>query len=221
MTVRTNARIAGFAFLFYIAVAMTGMVLSRISMKGEGTAEKLANMARHATELRVAIVLVLLGCFCALVLAVTLYSITRNVDPDLALMILVGRSAEGVIGALDRMYGQIWLATASGSSAPDPAAAAALGALLVKLPDTMAVGASFFSVASAIFAYLLLRGRLVPAWLAWIGLVGSLITTVGLPLELAGVLPSLIAQAMWLPLLFFEIPLGVYLMVKGVRRREA
>ena len=223
MTVRTNARIAGFAFLFYIAVAMTGMILTGNAMAGEGTPAKLANMARHVTELRVAIVLFLLGCFCALVLAVTLYSITRDVDPDLALVILVGRSAEGVAGAvsLEKAFSQIWLVTASGASAPDPAASAALGAMLVQVPDTMAIGASFFALASTVFSYLLLRGRLVPAWLAWIGLAGSVLVLVLLPLELARVLPSLIAQVMWLPLLFFEVPLGFWLMIKGVTPRKA
>src|SRR5438477_9557979 len=63
MTRRTNARVAGFAFLFYIAVAMTGMILSTRATSGEGTAAKLANIAQHATSVRVAVVLELLGCF--------------------------------------------------------------------------------------------------------------------------------------------------------------
>jgi hypothetical protein len=223
MTRRTNARIAGLAFLLYIATGLAAMVLSRNASGGEGTAARLANIAQHAAEFRVSLVLGFFGCFCALALAVTLYSITRNEDPDLAMMILVCRAAEGVTGAvsLERATGQLWLATASGAAAPDPAASAALGAVLLKLPGGMAIPATFFAVASTIFSYLLLRGRLVPAWLAWVGVVASVLLIVGLPLELAGVLPSMIAQAMWIPMLLFEVPLGVWLIVKGVTPRAA
>ena len=92
--------------------------------------------------MRTAILLELVGCFCALVLAVTLYAITRDADPDLALLAMVCRVAEGVIGAvaLPRSLGRLWLATAAGADAPDPAAAAALGAHLFQLPSPLAAG---------------------------------------------------------------------------------
>jgi hypothetical protein len=218
MTRRTNARIAGLAFLLYIAAALTGMILSRGASAGEGTAAKLANIAQHATQFRVALVLEFFGCFCALVLAVTLYSITREVDPDLAMMILVCRAAEGISGAvsLERAVARLWLATVSGAAAPDPSAMAALGAVVLKLPESMAIGASFFAVASTIFSYLLLRGRLVPAWLARVGIAASILLVVCLPFELARVLPAALSQAMWIPMLFFEVPLGVWLIARGV-----
>src|SRR5712692_7070117 len=119
MTRTTNARVAGFTFLFYIAVAFTGMVQSNRAASAEGTAAKLPGIAQHGSEMRVAIVLELLGCFSALVLAVTLYSITRDQDPDLAMLAMTCRVAEGVIGAvsLPRAVGKVWLATAAGADA--------------------------------------------------------------------------------------------------------
>ena len=227
MTRTTNARVAGFTFLFYIAVAFPGMVLLNRAASGEGTAAKLANIARHASDVRLAIVLTLLGCLCALVLAVTLYAITRDEDPDLALLILTCRTAEGVIGAvaLQREAGWLWLATAAGAKAPAPAAADALGAVLLQLPSWSAlVSATFFAVGSTVFSYLLVRGRMIPVALAWLGLVASLLLVVGLPLELAGVLRGPVSQFMWLPMLAFEVPLGLWLLVKGVSltpRRQA
>jgi len=98
MTRRSNARLAGFAFLVYIATALSGMTLAGRAAGGEGTAAKLAIIAQHATDMRVAVVLEMIGCFCALVLAATLYAITRDEDPDLALLAMVCRVAEGVIG---------------------------------------------------------------------------------------------------------------------------
>jgi hypothetical protein len=218
MTHRTNARVAGFTFLFYIAVAFTGMVLASRATSGEGTAAKLASIAQHASSVRVAVVLELLGCFSALVLAVTLYSITRDQDPDLAMLALTCRVAEGVTMSLPRTVGRLWLATAAGADAPDPAAANALGAFLLKLPSwNTTISATFFAVGSTLFSYLLLRGRMVPVALAWLGLIASILVMVGLPLQLAGILSGPITQLMWLPMLAFEMPLGLWLLIKGVR----
>jgi hypothetical protein len=93
MTRRTNARIAGFTFLLYIAATIAGMVLFIRATDGGGVAAQLADIARHATDVRLTIVLGLLGNFCALVLGVTLYSITREQDPDLAMLAMICRVA--------------------------------------------------------------------------------------------------------------------------------
>ena len=216
MTRTANARIAGFTFLFYIAVAFPGMVLFGRATSGEGIAAKFASIAQHATDVRVAVVLSLLGCLSALVLAVTLYAITREVDADLALLALTCRVAEGVISGISipETLGLLWLATATGANAPDPGAAHALGAYLLK--GDMAVTATFFAVGSTLFSYLFLRGRLIPVALAWLGVLASVLLVVGLPLQIAGVLRGSITQLMYLPMLAFEIPLGLWLLIKGV-----
>lgn len=82
MTRTTNSRIAGFTFLFYIAVAFPSMVLLERATRGEGIAAKLASIAQHASLVQVDIVLTLLQAGCALVLAVTLYALTRDHDRD-------------------------------------------------------------------------------------------------------------------------------------------
>ena len=218
MTLRSNARVAGFAFLVYIAAALTGMVLSGRASSGEGNAARLASIASHLPVMRTAILLELVGCFCALVLAVTLYAITRDADPDLALLAMVCRVAEGVIGAigLPRSLGRLWLATAAGPDAPDPAAAAALGAHLFQLPAwDSTLPATFFAVGSTLFAWLLLRGRIVPAWLAGLGVFASILVVVCLPLELVGVVGRPITDFMWIPMLAFELLLAFRFIVRG------
>ncbi len=227
MTRRTNARIAGFTFLFYIAVAFSGMVLSNRAASGEGTGAKLTSIAQHAPDVRVAVLLELLGCFSALVLAVTLYSITRDQDPDLAMLAMTCRVAEGVIGAvsLPREVGKLWLATAAGADAPDPAAASALAAVLLKLPGSALLGATFFAVGSTLFAYLLLRGRIVPVALAWLGILSSLLIMVSLPLQFVGFLHGPLTDLMWFPMLAFELTFALWLIIKGAampaRRQSA
>ncbi len=216
MTRTTNARIAGFTFLFYIAVAFPSMVLLERATSGEGIAAKLASIAQHAADVRLAVVLTLLGCFSALVLAVTLYALTREVDADLAMLALTCRVAEGVISGVSLPETQrlLWLATATGAYAPDPGAAHALGSYL--LTSDMAVTATFFAVGSTLFSYLFLRGRMIPVALAWLGVVASVLLVVGLPLQIAGVLQGSITQLMYLPMLAFEVSLGLWLLIKGV-----
>ncbi len=216
MTRATNARIAGFTLLAYIAAGITSMVLFRRATGGAGLAAKLAGLAAHATDAGVLVVLGLVQCFSAVVLAVTLYAITRDQDGDLAMLGLVCRVVEGVIAALaiPAILTLFWLATAGGADAPDTAAAHALAAYLLR--DDVALTATFFAVGSTAFAYLLLRGRMIPVPLAWLGLVASVVLVVGLPLQLAGWLHGPIASLMWLPMLAFEVPLGLWLLARGV-----
>jgi hypothetical protein len=72
-----------------------------------------------------------------------------------------------------------------------------------------------------VFSWLLLRGRLIPVPLAWLGVVASVILVVGLPLRLVDVIGGAAAQVMWLPMAAFEIPLGFWLLIKGVRQPRA
>ena len=171
MTRTTNARVAGSTFLLYIAAGVAAMVMGGAA--ADGTAAKLAHT-----------VLGLLENFSAIVLAVTLYSITRDQDPDLAMIAMVCRLAEGVLGAM-----------------PD---------------GSMAMTATFFAVGSTLFAWLLLRGRMIPLPLAWLGVLASLLLVVGLPMQIAGLVHSPVTMLMWLPMAAFEVPFGLWLIIKGV-----
>ena len=166
--------------------------------------------------MRVAVVLVLLGCFAALVLAVTLYAITREQDPDIAMLGLTCRVGEGVISGISILETQrlLWLATATGPNAPDTGAAHALGAYL--LSGGMAVPAIFFAVGSTLFCYLLWRGRMIPRPLAWLGVAASVVLVVALPLQLVELLHGPITSLMYLPMLAFEVTVGLWLLIKGV-----
>ena len=214
MTRALNARIAGFTFLFYIAVAFPSLVLFDRATRGEAMSAKLSSLALHANDVRLAAVLTLLGCFSALVLAVTLYALTREQDPDLALLGLTCRVAEGVTGAVSipSMLGLLALATATGANAPDSVAAPGLVTFTL---EPAPIAATFFAVGSTIFSWLLLRGRIVPVWLAWLGVLGSAVAVVVLPLQLARVLTGPMTQLMWIPVAVFELVLAVWLIIKG------
>lgn len=216
MTRTANARVAGLTFLVYIAAGMTSMVLMRRATRGELIADKLASMAGHATDAGILVLLGFVQCFSALVLGVTLWALTRDEDHDLAMLGLTCRVGEGVIAGLSipGVLAVFSLATSTGPEAPAVAAAHTLASYLLR--NDVAVPATFFAVGSTFFSWLLLRGRMIPVALAWLGVAASVLLVICLPLTFAGFLRGPIVTLMWLPMLLFEVPLGVWLIAKGV-----
>ena len=217
MTRKTNARIAGITFLVYIAASITGMALFARATNGEDVAAKLASIAQHTTDIRITMLLGLLMNISALVLAVTLYAITRDQDRDLAMMGLTCRLAEGIAGVdVSRQLGLLWLATAAESTVPGAEGAHALSGYLLMLGDSWVATGTFFAVGSTLFAWLFLRGRMIPVALSWLGLLASILLVVCLPLQLVRLLPDPVTSFIWLPMLVFELIIALWLIIKGV-----
>jgi len=217
MTRSSNARIAGFTFLLYIAAGIASMALSARAIAGDNVAAKLMSAGRHSLEMRMIVLLGLIQCICAILLAVTLYSITRDEDPDLALLAMICRVCEGLSGALllKTTLGVLWLAAFHEAGAPSQATVDALGTYFLQAPRGN-VDAIFFAFGSTLFAWLLLRGRMIPVPLAWLGVAASVLLAVALPLQLAGFLNGQFVRFLWIPMAAYEIPLGLWLILKGV-----
>ena len=213
------ARVAGLMFLLYIVVDMAGPALFGVGTNGSGTAARLAGMAQHAGNVRIDAALGLLTGFIAVILAVALYAITRERDLNLATLGLLCRVGEGLVGSLSipLTLGLLSLATANGANAPDGPATQAMAAFIFAARDWYpTLSAMFFAVGSLCFAWILLRGRLIPVLWAWLGLIASILLVVCLPVQLAGFLPDSLGTLIWIPMAVFEIPLGVWMLIKGV-----
>jgi len=155
------ARVAGFTFLFYIAVGLTSMTLDDQSPMID--------------------LFSVLMSFSALVLGVMLYALTREQEPIVAMLALTCRVLE----------------------------------------SAQVESSIFFAVGSMLFCWLLLRGRIIPIPLAWLGLIASVLLVVILPLQLAGLFSptswsSSITWLVWLPMLVFEVVFSLWLLIKGV-----
>jgi hypothetical protein len=94
--------------------------------------------------------------------------------------------------------------------------------LIEAVPGDENRSALFFAVGSTIFAWLLLRGRMVPTWLARFGVLASVLLVALLFVQRAGVFAaaftwqSPITWVLWFPMLIFEVTLAGWLIVKGV-----
>ena len=213
MTRRANAHTAGFAFLFYIAVGITALIL--FPGGGADTAARLARIAQRSASLPFEVALTLLMSVSAVTLGVTLHALTRDVDRELALFGMLFRVMEGTVGAIAPLFtlGLLHLAT----SASDGPATQAIATLLFQADGwKTTIAAILFAFGSTCFTWLLLRGRLIPRPLAWLGLLASVILVIGLPLQLTGLLRGSSASVIWIPMALFEIPLGFWLLLKGV-----
>lgn len=215
MTHETNAKIAGFTFLIYIAAGILLMVLYGRATDAQGVVAQLAEIARHTTEMRLTILLNVITSLSAFVLAVSLHAITRETDQEIAMLGLTCRIAEGVVGlGAISTRSLLWLAAGNGTGAPVDGSAQLLGTFLLK-SGAWSGSAMFFSVGSLAFCWLMLRGRIVPVALARLGVLASVLLVICLPLQLAGFLRGAITAYMWLPMLAFEVPLALWLIMKG------
>ena len=216
MTRSTNARVAGVAFLVYIAAGVASMILFAGATAGSSVAAKLEGIARHATEVRFALLLSPVMSLAALVLAVTLWALTRDQDGELAMLGLACRAAEGIAGMdVSRTLALLWLATTNDASTIDAGASSTLGAYFLKMQGSFGASATFFALGSTMFSWLLLRGRMIPMGLARLGVFASILLVVCLPLQLAGFLRGPVVTYIWLPMLLYEVPLALWLIVKG------
>jgi hypothetical protein len=195
-----NARVAGFTFLLYYATAFSEMGLSSHSA------------GAHAMQLLV--VLAMISILCALVLAVTLYAITRAVDREVALVALSCRFIEAVMNSVKAAVriGLLSLATTG-------VAAQAQTTFLQKCMSwSGTVSGTIFAVGSTLFAVLFVRGRGIPAPLAWLGVIGSAIVILIFPMRAFRFVSGAAVWQASIPLIVFEITLAFWLLFKGVAR---
>src|SRR5215470_8103730 len=172
MTARANARLAGSAFLLYIVVGITHLIVFGQATRGADTAAQLASLAAHEPLARVTILLALFEALCALTLGLTLWALTREVDRDLAVMGLCCRAGEGVLVAISpaQTLALLWLANRSGATPAEAAATNALGGLLLAV-GLGGLAAVCFGLGSLLFSWLFVRGRGIPPALGWLGLI--------------------------------------------------
>lgn len=219
MTRTSSARLAGILFLLYIATGIGSMILSgQITSGAQDDAAKLAAYAQRDGAVRVTVLLTFLCFLCAAGLAVAIYTLTRDIDPELALLAFCCRLTEGVIGAIAavRTLGVLSVATASAAAASPDAARIVGGLLLQADGSTAVIAATCFAVGSTIYCWLFLRARSIPLWMALLGVVSSVLLVVGLPLQILALIRGSITTYIWMPMLAFELVFAFWLIFKGV-----
>ncbi len=170
-TQHTYARFAGLMFLIVLAASIAGLLLSEI-VAGSGTFDERAHRIIESEGLyRVALVCSLGGSLATILLATALYVAVKPVDGTLALVALLFRTGESVIGAVGIVTSfavlQMGLAVRD-AGAFDASQLGALASLLSAGASTE-IAAIFFSLRSTVFFYVFLRSTYIPRALsAWV-----------------------------------------------------
>ena len=214
---RYAPRVAGFAFLFLIATILVSGVVGGGVRTTQGVSETLASVAEHATRIRLGLVLTLVASITTLVLAAMLYAMVVRQDRNLAILALSCRAVEAGLYAVG-MLTTLALLSLSQHSAQDASSARALVDLIWDVPPMSTnIASTFFAAGSTLYCYLLLKARVIPVPLAVIGVVGSLLILVGVPVQTAVGNQTFTgpSAAIWIPIGVFEITTGGWLLVKG------
>lgn len=215
------ARIAGLAYIVIIAIGVVaeGVVSSALVVEADPSAT-VANIAAHPMLFRGSAFAVLVLYVLVLVLSVALYEVLRSVDRSIALLGLVFRSAEGIVGVCTVLFSLLVLQLTTGEGASEIATAArhALAwSFLDARAASMDVVLLLIGIGGTAYCYLFYRSHHIPAWLAGWGVVTYLSMMV-----LATVSFLFPDHPGWLEAVFygpgtvFEVLIGLWLSIKGV-----
>ena len=205
------ARIAGFLYLLMMVTGVFAEAWARGSLLGGG--ERLFRFGTVSDLVTFAGDVVLLWA---------LYVVLRPVNRNLALLAAFWRITECAILAVIMMSDFAAFRLLSGSAYLNVFGMPQLQALarfFVALQgDGYRIGLFFFGLGSTAFAYLWLRSRYIPRALAAWGIFSSLIVAIVVPATM--IFPRLataLGPAWYVPIMTFEIALGFWLLIRGIR----
>lgn len=204
---RRLAIIAGALYLVTFATSIPALAIKTPFLEGAAGGAS----AQWAAVLEIALALSCIGT------AVAFYPIGRAYNPALSLGFVTSRLLEASLVAT----GVIALLSLMTLRAGDSGAGDGVDAALVAVHDwAFLVGPGFMpAVNAALFGAVLFRARLVPRIIPIVGFIGAPLLATSATLTLFGVVDqvSAIAAATAFPIALWELSIGVWLIVKGVK----
>jgi hypothetical protein len=217
------ARVAGFIYLFAMALGIfsQSFVLDRLVVNGDAAATA-HNIVASEGLFRLGIAADVITFVSDVVIGWAFYELLKFVDKSLALLGAFLRIADGAILAVITLNGLITLRLLSGVDylhAFDTNQLQGLARLYISARGLgFYIGFVFLGCGSAVFAYLLLRSRYVPAVLPAWGIFSSLLLAIGsLAVILSPWFATNVSLAYMIPMFFYEVPLGLWFLIRGVR----
>jgi hypothetical protein len=220
---RFYARIAGSIYLAAMALSMFSQVYvpGRIIVPGDAAATA-HNLVASEGLFRAGIVVDILIYVSDVVIAWAFYELLKPVDGALARLGCFLRIADAAILSAVTLNGLVSVRLLSGADYLQAIASPQLQALarfFMSIQGTgLTIGFVFLGAGSTVFACLLFRSRYVPRVLSGWGLFAS-------PLLALGALATLLSpwfaahasMASMVPMFFYEVPLGLWLLLRGVQ----
>lgn len=217
------AKIAGFLYLFLMVTGMFAEFYARGSLIVPADAVQTAmNIAASERLFRTGVVANLITFTGDVALVWALYVVLRPINRNLALLAAFWRLAECAVLAVSTLNDFVVLRLLSGAEylgAMDTGQLQALARLFVGVQaDGYRIGMVLFGLGSTVFAYLWFKARYIPRALSAWGIFASLVVAIVTLtiMVFPGVAPVVI-PAYYAPIFIFEVTLGFWLLVKGIR----
>jgi hypothetical protein len=216
------ARLAGLLYLAIIVTSILSLFLVEARLVVDGDwATTTQRIAADQTLFRAGLVYDMVMFASVIALAWALFVMLRGVDRNRALLALLWRMAEAVVGAVTVLLGVLVALLVDSQDARAAFEPAQLHALVDVLLTARAIGFDvvvfFLSLGTIVYCRLLYRSRYVPRALAGLGIVAFVIMLVGTAVGLLLPQHRDLTMVGWAPGIVFEAAIGVWLLLKGVR----
>jgi hypothetical protein len=214
------ARVAGLAYVVVILLGIfsVGLVESKLIVSGNDAAT-VNNIMANEFLFRIGIIGEIMMYVLVVLLSLALYVILKTVNRNLALLALLWRLGEAIIGGgVTVLGGLIPLLLLNGEAVFETEQLQALVGLFLDVRNAgLDVVLIFIGMGGTVFCYLFFKSKYVPRILAAWGMLTYLSMLI---LAFASILlpnlPETIKMAFYAPGGLFEIIIGLWLLVKGV-----
>ena len=218
------ARLAGFMYLFLIAVYLLGVwITSRLEVPGN-IVETAHRVVEDELLFRFGLALGSINALCAMLLAVSLYAAVRVIDKNLALLALAFELVYAAVGAVSKLIDYAFLKQqmdAYSSGILDTKQLPVLADLHSFLDAAaLNIACILYGAGSILFFYLFLKAKAIPRILAAWGLFGSVLVPFTGFASIIFPHPSKLLQLGWLPIFVAEVSVGLWLLFKGVNLQQ-
>lgn len=220
------ARIAGVAYLLIIVISVLNVSLidSRLIESGNDMATA-NNILADDLLFRIGMACVLIIYTNVVILSVSLYAVLKTVDRHLALLAMILRSGEAILGVVTVLISLVVLLLLNDkgySTASEIEQLHSLAGLLLSLRTAgLDIVLLFVGLGGTAFCYLFFKSKFVPRILAIWGLVTYLsmimLSFVSILLPNHPVIVETVLYAMGAS---FELIFGFWLLVKGISKQE-
>jgi hypothetical protein len=231
MTIRTTetsplvyARVAGVTYVLVIlfGIFSVGFLIESNIVSGNDAAT-VNNIMAHELMFRIGIAGEIMMFVLVILLSLALYVILKTVNRNLALLALLWRLGEAIIGGgVAVISGLIPLLLLNGEAAIETEQLQALvGTFLDVRNAGLDVVLIFIGMGGTLFCYLFFRSKYVPGILAAWGMLTYLsMLIIAFASILIPDLPETVKMAFYAPGGLFEIIFGLWLLIKGVNVEE-
>ncbi len=216
------ARIAGLAYLLIIVTSMAVVISTdtQIVVSGDVGAT-IENIRDNELLYRFGAAYDLVMFPSVIVLSMALYVILKRVSRNLALLALLWRLGEAFVGVITVLASLVILHLLGGAGSSTGLAPGQLPAFVEMLLHVRAAGLEiltvFLCLGTIVFCYLFLKSRYIPRALSVWGMGACLfllvVTFLGI---LSPDLPAVVNTVSVVPVVLFELAIGLWLLFKGV-----